>query len=1209
MAEVKDYISQGFLVVRPDAAFPGLRVGTAPVPLWSRWWIAHNRYADLNAPSQVFLTRDEASILHNAALQFQGRRCLQVGGGQDWSGVHIALGSYSLDLVDTAFQDSTVAQRVQEQFQAAGIGDAAAFHQQLLGRETASSRNGPWGLIFLHASHEDEASRNQVSRLAEIAADDCMVFVSNLVSPRNAAAFRQFRGAGWHSKLFQTAEIMGVAWRGNVEPPAHVPDPDVAWTLPRHLSDWPIAENPHSLGSVEHERQLAFAQHAQAAQDEIIAQQIAFETLRARLKHLESRQPEPEDSWSLKEAVGRRVKRHSLQLWMGLRRSLGRIPPIGGGDTHGPHGKVLNGVGTVPIVSSHAESAPDLLAPLIERIQRHHYPKLTKAQQVAVDGRLSLGRNALAELAAQVRQTELLDETAYRATAELQDDSMDAALHYVIVGEIAGFAPSSLFDPRYYARRNPDVGNSGMVLVVHYATAGRGEKRLPVAPEMKHVNPERFSPARENVIVVVHEASRTGAPILGWNIVEQLSSTYNVFSICLGDGPLVPEFQAVSTETYGPFARGQNHWVDLDESLRDLFCGRTFRYAIVNSTESRPIIDVFVKRFIPTFFLVHEYAFYVFPPDDLRRAFNLSTEVIFPTRGVAMAAREVHPPLADRPLRIIPQGRSLIPSSNAKKKPGKNKALEAVLAKQAEGQFIVLGAGSVQLRKGVDLFLAAAAAVAKRRPKRPIHFAWVGHGYRPDEDMGYSIYLREQFRRSGLEGGMTFVDEVADMQPLYRASDVMLLTSRLDPLPNVSIDAACEGIPVICFRDASGTADIMSEHADTALSVVPHLDADAAAEVLVKLSSDQASYDALASATKTLGTEIFDMGRYAAQLDALWPACDARMEALRSQQDLLVRNPRFDMTYFLEPGEQMTRSEAVARYLTAASLPGFDMAERRPAPGFNGNLYREAHPDLPLWKSAFASYVEHKCPPGPWQLDVLTPDIEHTAKHAATALRCCLYIARAENRTIDDILTRLALNHHTCDLVISIDDENKMDLLRERTADYRKGRVQLVVREGRTEHADFPVLMASMAQYDIIGCMDGKATSADPDTSLDRASLIGNKHGMMDLILRAFAEQPDLGLVFTANPKCHSFDAAQHRSIENRARLLNLEKPSRSYDFPQAATFWVRNTVLERLEAAEPSKGLDDETKPYDVLQRVLPIAANTLGVRTAVVHVPEPVQ
>jgi len=32
-----------------------------------------------------------------------------------------------------------------------------------------------------------------------------------------------------------------VAWRGAMEPLAHVPDPAVRWTLPAHLEGWAVS--------------------------------------------------------------------------------------------------------------------------------------------------------------------------------------------------------------------------------------------------------------------------------------------------------------------------------------------------------------------------------------------------------------------------------------------------------------------------------------------------------------------------------------------------------------------------------------------------------------------------------------------------------------------------------------------------------------------------------------------------------------------------------------------------------------------------------------------------------------------------------------------------------------------------------------------------------------------------------------------------------
>ncbi len=64
-----------------------------------------------------------------------------------------------------------------------------------------------------------------------------MVLFHDLVYPAVAEGLRFFQQAGWNVKIYQTQQIMGVAWRGDVAPVAHIPDPSVNWTVPEHLAD------------------------------------------------------------------------------------------------------------------------------------------------------------------------------------------------------------------------------------------------------------------------------------------------------------------------------------------------------------------------------------------------------------------------------------------------------------------------------------------------------------------------------------------------------------------------------------------------------------------------------------------------------------------------------------------------------------------------------------------------------------------------------------------------------------------------------------------------------------------------------------------------------------------------------------------------------------------------------------------------------------
>jgi len=186
-----------------------------------------------------------------------------------------------------------------------------------------------------------------------------------------------------------------------------------------------------------------------------------------------------------------------------------------------------------------------------------------------------------------------------------------------------------------------------------------------------------------------------------------------------------------------------------------------------------------------------------------------------------------------------------------------------------ENDFIVLGCGTISPRKGVDLFLACAAAVLKRRPKRRFRFVWIGQYLPKDIDNGYSRRLRRTISWSGLSGSVSILDEVADLEPAYREADAFFLSSRLDPLPNVAIDSMLRELPVVCFAECSGIADILRSDATTRATVVPKLDVEAAANLIVNLASDEQKRQAIGRASRALALATFDMDAYVRRLDQI----------------------------------------------------------------------------------------------------------------------------------------------------------------------------------------------------------------------------------------------------------------------------------------------------------------------------------------------------
>lgn len=96
----------------------------------------------------------------------------------------------------------------------------------------------------------------------------------------------------------------------------------------------------------------------------------------------------------------------------------------------------------------------------------------------------------------------------------------DAAIHYLTEGEAADLSPSEEFQPKYYRERYPDVAATGTNLYLHFIKHGRSERRsgVPFSAKQDRALSE-LNPDRETIVLVVHETSRTGAPILGLNLL------------------------------------------------------------------------------------------------------------------------------------------------------------------------------------------------------------------------------------------------------------------------------------------------------------------------------------------------------------------------------------------------------------------------------------------------------------------------------------------------------------------------------------------------------------------------------------------------------------------------------------------------------------------------------------------------------------------
>lgn len=830
-----------------------------------------------------------------------------------------------------------------------------------------------------------------------------------------------------------------------------------------------------------------------------------------------------------------------------------------------------------------------------------------------------------------IRSNALFDANGYAARAgDLQ--GLDPALHYVLVGEEMGLAPSSAFDPAYYRDRNPDVSDAAINRLRHHIAFGKSEgRRRTSISQTLAFDRRRLDGSRQTILLIVHEASRTGAPIIAYNIARRLRKKYNVVAVLLSDGELLQAFEDCCAAVVGPIP--QSEWCDVEARylVKRLCASYRVLYAIANSIETRLLLPWLAQAHVPVVTLVHEFASYTRPARSMGQALDWSTHIVFPAALVAGSAEREHPTLKGRTIHVLPQGPCPAPATKGLREPPHqdDALLELSRQKAREGALIVFGCGTVHIRKGVDLFLSCAAAVARLGSKRPVRFVWIGAGFDPERDALYSCYLADQIERARLAGTVTILDAIPDVERAYALTDVFFLSSRLDPLPNVTIDAALRGIPVVCFADATGMADLFASDPLAGRAVVPYLDVDAAASLLVRLANDESERVEIGKATQRVAQSTFDTDRYVRSLDEL--GMDAvRIMQQRKEDFLTVKNdPLFDASVYLHPRwPPSERDEAIngflARWLAVGTLrhSASNGLFRRPCAGFHPQIY--AHENADRYDTAcinpLAHFIRSGRPPGAWWHEVLEPRRYEDEAPVDTPLKVALHGHFFYPELAEDLLDKLSVNQSPCDLLLTTDDERKAEVIRKAARKYARGTVaiRLVPNRGR----DIGPLLSAVAndvldRYDVVGHVHGKRSIATDIEMGDSwreflwQHLIGDGHRMMDLILSQFSSDAGLGIVFPDDPHLSDWDddLAIAADLAGRMGLRTPLPPF--FDFPIGTMFWARSEALRPLVALKldwsdyPMEPVPRDGTILHALERLLPFAAQHAGYRYATTHVP----
>jgi len=351
------------------------------------------------------------------------------------------------------------------------------------------------------------------------------------------------------------------------------------------------------------------------------------------------------------------------------------------------------------------------------------------------------------------------------------------------------------------------------------------------------------APARQAVLFISHTAERNGAPLILLRFIRWIKEHTNleIHILLRRPGELTSEFESVGSVFHVPrFSRfvsaalgalfGKSTVARI-EDLRLRGKVRRLNPALIYSntiTNPREIMALAPLR-IPTLCHVHEMEW-------ICREFGLENAIAaapFIQRFISVAT-----PVGEHLVRGIgvrPESIDTVRefSWSASPVPEKRKELRDATRSELgldKETFVVGGCGTIEWRKGIDLFLAVAKAVSLRCKTRRFRFIWVGG---PTRGVLFE-QLQHDAALAGISDMVTFVGSCPSPEKYYAAMDAFALTSREDPCPLSMIEAAHFTLPIACFEGSGGAAEFVSNGAGIA---VPYLDVERMANALLTLDS------------------------------------------------------------------------------------------------------------------------------------------------------------------------------------------------------------------------------------------------------------------------------------------------------------------------------------------------------------------------------------
>lgn len=827
-----------------------------------------------------------------------------------------------------------------------------------------------------------------------------------------------------------------------------------------------------------------------------------------------------------------------------------------------------------------------------------------------------------AQEVALVDQSALFDQDFYSSAAEVKFLSRGAAArHYVLFGEVQGLMPSRLFDPTLYAELYPDVAQSKGGLLAHYERHGRQEGRIPIFDIAALTQPgsRSFDPAKSTIAVVTHELSATGAPILAWNLVKKIPIDWNVIVLNLNGGVLKENFLEVSTAVVDLTS------INLDSLAASVVAERivdpirrdfNVTHMILNTALTNRLASAASYLGLPTVILIHEFSEYL-PTRIVEESVIMADHVVF-SSNLTKHSAEHAVGLALTHSSVMPQGRSEIP--HVETGFDVRRKLETLL-ESSRDRFLVIGCGHFQIRKGVDGFVSAAKYLADELGPDRVLFLWVGNGYDPDTDHAYSVWIKDQIIRSKLSDVVHILPGLdgRSLANLYLHANVMFLSSRLDPFPNVAIDAIVAGLPVVCYEDATGVAEHLLGLEDGSALVASYLDVSAASEKMVTLAKDSALYSRVSDQLRAFGAEQFSFDKYVQRLLDKMSTASQRSGIMIRNTDVVIESGVVDPEYMLPPGSTENIRSALLKHLRTEALIGSAAVtgRRRLFPGHSAADYVSVGSAQTMQYPPIVEWIKNGKKPGPWARKVV--DLSVPVLNGEATLKTALHIHAHYYDMLGELLSEISGNVSRPDIYISHSSSSGLMKIREIVADYDGlAEVFLVENRGRDIGPMLIDLAPTLRNYELVGHLHTKQSYDVKDRLLVErwrkfliANTVGASNCALDKNISLFSGNPRLGLAFPEDPNVIGWTENRIAAASLLAELKVDTQIEQGIEFPVGNMFFFRPEAIRPIfEKKFTLADLPDEPLAYDgttlhALERIWTLVCENEGYEWVTTRVP----